>query len=188
MKRRVIKISLAILVVVGILLGLLAVLTRDWGPEVPFDFLAGRALTARIERNQIIQWSGHTRTVYSFEGDFADYNDVCTKADSELLAMGFTLLPPMGDTLHTRFYLSSNVALDPCVCVGLSYRREAEAPSTLKSPEHSIPNRRTSQHKSGSISVSVVGTPRRSWWPRRLLRRLQAMLRRTANNPPARKS
>ncbi len=36
MKRPVIKISLAIFVVVGILLGLLAVLTRDWGPEMPF--------------------------------------------------------------------------------------------------------------------------------------------------------
>jgi len=47
MKRPVIKISLAVFVVVGILFGLLAVLARDSGPEVSLSFLDGRAMTGK---------------------------------------------------------------------------------------------------------------------------------------------
>lgn len=192
MKRRVVKLFLAILIVVGILLGLLAALWRDWGSEVPFDFLAGRTLTARTQRDTVRSVYGRsvygpTTVIYSFEGDFADFNDVCTKADSELLPMGFTLFPPIGDVLDTRIYLLSSTIPDTCAAVGISYRQKTEAHSTPKSSEHPPPNRYTPQHKIGSISVSVVGTPPRSWWPRLLLRRLQAMLRGTANNPPAKK-
>ena len=44
MKTRVVRISLAILVVVGILLGLLVVLMLDTGPETSFAFLDGCSL------------------------------------------------------------------------------------------------------------------------------------------------
>lgn len=184
---RVIKISLAILVVLVILLGLLVVLMWDWGPEVPFDFLDGRALT-RTKREPITSVYGHTIMIYSFDGDFADFKDVCTKANSELLAMDFNHLPPMGDVLHSQVYLSSSTTPSPCVFVGLFYRREIEAHSTANSSEHPPPNRYTSQDKIGSISVSVVRAQSTSWWPRRLLYRLQVMLRRNANSPPPKKS
>ncbi len=186
MKKRVIRMSLAILVVLGILFGLLVALTWDWGPVAPFDFLDGRALT-RTEREPVRSVYGPTTVAYSFEGSFAEYAEVCTKADSELSAMGFTLTPPMNDVLHTRIYLWSSTAPDTCVLVGFSFRQKAEAHSTAKSPEHPAVNRHISQDKIGSICVSVIGTPPRSPWPRRLLRRLRAMLRRTTNKLRARK-
>ena len=182
LKRRVVKVFLAIFVLVGIVLGLFAVLTRDWGPEVPFDFLAGRTLTA----NPVRSVYGPTTVIYSFEGDFADFNDVCTKADSELLPMGFRVFPPIG-VIPIRTYLLPSTAADTCALVSISYRQEIEAHSTAKSSEYSTPNRYTSHDKNGSVSVRVAGTPRRPWWPRHLLRRLQAMLRRTTSNPPAKK-
>ena len=78
MKRRLIKVSLGFLVIVGILLGLHAIAARDWGPEISFDFLDGRTMTGRIE--QARNSRRITREVYSFE---ADFNDVCAKADAE---------------------------------------------------------------------------------------------------------
>jgi len=101
MKRPVIKISLAILVVVGILLGLLAVLSRDSGPEVSLAFLSDRTLRARIKQEPGKRFHSTTREIYSFE---ADFNDVCAGADAELSAMGFKVASSGSRGISDREY------------------------------------------------------------------------------------
>ena len=101
MKRRAVKISVAIFVLVGISLGLLVALTRDRGPEMSFDFLDGKTLTARIKRARGGPAHWTTREVYSF---IADFNDVIANAEAELMALGFKRLSPGSSESHICQY------------------------------------------------------------------------------------
>lgn len=91
MKRRVVKISLAIFAVIGIALGMLVVLMRDWGSEMPLAFLDGMPMMDRIEQHPARSGSVTTYDLYSSE---ADFNEVCTKADAELPSLGFKVNLP----------------------------------------------------------------------------------------------
>jgi len=85
MKKFVIKISLAFVIIAVVLLILLGLRSRD---EVApsYRFLDGRNPVAYSE--QIIDEIQYKQKLYtySFEGDF---NDVCSKADAELIPDGF---------------------------------------------------------------------------------------------------
>jgi hypothetical protein len=182
-KRRVIKISLAIFVVVGILLGLLAALTRDTGPEMSFGFLDGRAMTARIEQNPGRSAYRTTREVYSFQ---ADFNEVLAKVDAELSALGFKIDPfgVRGAFFLRRQYQLANATSARAVVVSLRDGAELKVYATPKSSKYSSPDRYEYHQKNGCVSIEIARRRLRSWPPQYLLHRLQLMWYR-ANTPPA---
>ena len=186
MKRPVIKISLAIFVVVGILLGLLVVLTRDWGPETSFGFLDGRALTARIEQDPGRSAYRTTREVYSFE---ADFNEVFAKVDAELSALGFKVDPSVvrGAFFLRHEYKLANATSAKAVVVSLRDGAELKVYSTPKSSKYSSPDRYEYHQKNGWVSIEIDRRRLRSWPPQYFLYRLQRMWHRRGNTPPAQK-
>jgi len=147
MKRRVVKISLAILVVVGIALGLLLQLVRDRGPEMSFGFLDGRTLTARIKKHPGRSSNRTIREVYSFEGN---YIDVCAKVDAELLARGFMVsFAPPTEIFGWRKYLLANAASAGITFVTIRDRQYLKVYSTPKSSKYSTPNRYVYHQRDG---------------------------------------
>lgn len=88
MKKFVIKISLAIIIIAVVLLIFLGLRSRD--SFVPsYSFLGGRNPTASKKANRGTEDSRgkeDKRYIYSFE---ADFNDLCLKADAELIPAGF---------------------------------------------------------------------------------------------------
>ena len=186
MKRRLIKISAAILVAVGILLGLALQLVRDRGPEMSFGFLDGRTLTARIKKEPGRSSYRRIREVYSFEGNFID---ICAKVDAELLAMGFMVsFAPPTETFGWRKYLLANAASAGTIFVTIRDRQYLKVYSTPKSSKYSSPDRHEYHHKNGWVTVEIIRMRLRSWPPQYFLIRLELMLRRNANNPPPKKS
>lgn len=183
-KRRVIKISLAIFVVVaGILLALLAVMMCDSGPEISLGFLEGRAMTARIEEETSKSAYRTTREVYSFR---ADFNDVCARADAELSATGTK-------TLLFRGWPGREVAMYPfrstfsgeSVRVSIAAGKKLRKYLTPKWSKQSSLFGYNYEHTDGWVSVEIIQTRPRSWPPKYFLLRLKLMLRRAANLPPA---
>lgn len=177
MKRRVIKIALAIFVVVGILVGLLAAMALDSGPEMSFSFLDGRTMTGRIE--QARNSRRVTREVYSFE---ADFNDVCAEADAELSAMGSQIASfSAGEIADREYRLGSHISANRWILVRIRDRYRLEV---FSSPESSKLDSSTYYPRKGWVSVEVRRRRLRSWPPKNFLTRLQLMWRRSANNPP----
>jgi hypothetical protein len=90
MKKSDITISLIIIVVCILLMVMLWLRTVDGGGTAPsYSFLAGRnPITCKIANKGIEDSSGKEdrRYIYSFE---ADFNDLCSKADAELIPAGF---------------------------------------------------------------------------------------------------
>ncbi|UCF14359.1 MAG: hypothetical protein JSW59_13170 [Phycisphaerales bacterium] len=178
MKRRLVKISLAILIVAGVLLGLLIVLTRDWGPEMSFGFLDGRALTASIKQYRGKSFYSTTREVYSFE---ADFNDVCAKADAELSVMGFKNVSDGRRSLR-NYRLGDHMSANKWIVVRILDMCWHEIYS---SPEPSKFDGGEYYRRTGWVSVEVRRSRLRSWPPQYLLTRLKLMRYRRANQPPA---
>ena len=184
-KRRVIKISLAIFVVVaGILLALLAVMMCDSGPEISLGFLDGRAMTARLEEETGKSAYRTTREVYSFE---ADFNDVCARADAELSATGAKTL------LYSGRWPGREVAMYPfrstfsgeSVRVSIAEGKKLRKYLTPKWSKQASLFGYNYERTSGWVSVEIIQTRPRSWPPKYFLLRLELMLRRAANLPPA---
>ena len=98
MKKFVIKISLAFVILAALILILLVLLSHD--EDIPsYRFLGGLNPAAYKEFND----KSHAEDrlyIYSFEGDF---NDVCTKARAELISAGFVdrTLPTEKSRMHT---------------------------------------------------------------------------------------
>jgi hypothetical protein len=182
-KRRVVKISLAILVVVGIALGLLLQLVCDRGPEMSFGFLDGKALTARIERDPGRYPYRTRRDVYSFE---ADFDDVCTKVKAELTALGFSRLMGLPESEMCQYRLWNNSSTER-LDVRILNRNVLSAHSAPKSSEYSSPDPHEYHWRYGWVSVEIVRIRLRSWPPQYFLTRLHMMLRRNAKNPPPKK-
>jgi hypothetical protein len=173
MKKRVIRISLAISVVLGILFGLLTALMRDGEQEMSFGFLAGRTLAVPIQQNTNRSFDSTTNKVYSF---MADFNDVCAKADAELFAMGFKIAPLGFRPRSCRVYrLGDFASANTWMRVYIHEDMEiTEAPDGLL------------RHRpaEGWISIEVCRSRLRSWPPKYLLYRLKLMWYRSANRPP----
>ena len=86
-KKLFVKISLAIGTIAFTLLILLGLRLVDGDGTVPsYRFLAGRSPAVCVDAKT----GGMDKCyVYSFEGDFNDFNDVCLNADAELISAGF---------------------------------------------------------------------------------------------------
>src|SRR4030066_1051050 len=97
MKKFVIKISLAFVVIAVLLLILLGLRSRN--EVVPsYRFLGGRnPITCKKRGTQ----NEEIRYTYSFE---ADFNDVCSKADAELIPAGFVGSTVVDDTVVDKFF------------------------------------------------------------------------------------
>jgi hypothetical protein len=176
-KRRVIKISLAIFVVVGIVFGLLAVLARNSEPEMSFAFLDGRALAVPVEKNASRTFYSTTRQRYSFETDFDEF---CAKVDAELPDMGFKVAPfgSRGIPSNPEYRLGDHVSANNWIVVRIYEDIEFRQ-------LHDSLWRRPAE---GWASVEVRRSQLRSWPPQYLLTRLQLMWYRRTNNPRANKS
>lgn len=180
MKRSVIKISLAIFVVGGILLGLLVVKARDSGPEVSFSFLDGRTLRARIKQDPGKRFYSITREIYSFA---ADFNGVCAGADAELSAMGFKVASSGSRGISDREYrLGDHTSANNWIVVRIHDNIDLRAYS---SPKSSRVDFQWHCPRKGWVSVEVYRSRLRSWPPKNFLIRLQLMWYRSANKPPA---
>ena len=109
MKKFVIKISLAFVIVIVILLIMLWLRTSDGDGTVPsYSFLGGRNPISCEKVNRGIEDSSgkeDRRYIYSFE---ADYNALCSKADTELIPAGFVVKASVqilsGNESSERYY------------------------------------------------------------------------------------
>lgn len=169
-KRRVVKISVAILVVVGIALGLLLLLVRDRRPEMSFGFLDGRTLTARIGvdggRSRVIN-----REIYAFQ---ADFNDVVAEADIELSRIGFSLDDIMGvDPQNIRYVLFKTSGERITVCIRRGQRLSTRTTRKPSKPFRS--NRHVYREEDGWVSADICYDRPRPW--PRFLNRLRRALR-----------
>ena len=193
MKRHVIKISLAVLVVVGVFTCLLLVLAQDRGSRVSFDFLEGRTSMRRTVSG--LRGSGHriTGEAYSFE---ADFNDLCTKADTELLAKGFSITGPgtVGPFSSRRYIRGAMTSRETDIIIRGDLRIFTR--STPKSSEdqgldptyyfhYKYYFKNKYQVKNGWVTVEVWQRRIGLWPPKNLLIRLQLMWHRSTNKSPA---
>jgi len=154
MKRRVLKISLPIVFIVGILLVLLVVLMWDWNSEMSFEFLEGKALTTSINRNPVRYAYRTIWHVYSFEGDF---DDICATADAELLARGFKVDHKASRVSSVRRdYCLGNETSTRYIVVSIRGRQEVRVHSKTGSSRHSNQDRILFHYRSGWISVHIT--------------------------------
>ena len=103
MKKLVIKISLAFVVIAALVLILLGLLSVDGGGTAPsYRFLGGQN---PIKCEKAKTGNEDRRYTYSFE---ADFNDLCTKAHAELAPAGFAVRSDVliipGKKSRYRFY------------------------------------------------------------------------------------
>ncbi len=177
--RSVIKISLAIIVVVGLLLGLLAVIACDSEPETSFGFLDDRTMTACIKQDPERAAYRSRREVYWFE---ADFNDVCAEMDAELSALGFRRPFQGSQGSHMRIYVPGNNSLTKRLTVTILDKRRLVTSSISKSSTYLRPDRHS---RDGWVSIEISRARPRAWPPQYFLQHLQRMWRRSANKPPA---
>lgn len=180
MKRPVIKISLAIVIIIGIFLALFGLLSRDSMPTLSFNFLRGRELTSCIKADPGRSVYRTTRYVYSFE---ADFNDVWSKANAELSALGFVTGTFRQDEPRIREYQLRGKRNDELVTVRILDRHKLLVYSTPKSSQYSSPDRHEYHYRYGWVTVDIAQRRLRSWPPQFLLYRLHRMRRRPGNNP-----
>jgi len=181
-KSRVIKISLAILVVVGIILGLLVAAILSRGPDTLFDFLAAATNLEHIEQTPKTSRARRTTVdCYTFE---ADFNDLCTRADAELTASGFTKLDLANPFLrqYEHFDNASGQSAQVCIFAGKLMRWHRSV-----TPQGSEELTRSYYRKSGWVTVEITLNRLRLWPPQYLLRHLHRTLRLALNKPPPRK-
>ena len=116
MKKSVIKISLAFGIIVMVLLILLGLRSIDEDGTIPsYRFLDGQNPTS-YKDEKIGEFYG-----YSFE---ADFNDVCLKADAELIGAGFVdRTRPGNKSSERRYYLKSRFPRGP-VDIRIHYNHE----------------------------------------------------------------
>ena len=182
MKRRLVRLWLAILIIVGILLGLLVVLIWEWRSEMSFEFLEGRALTANINRDSGRYAYRTIWHVYSFEGDF---NDICAIADAELLARGFKIdhKASLASSVR-RDYCLGNETSNKAIVVSIRGRQEVKVHPTTEPSQHSNQDRILFHHRRGWISVHITRKKRRLWPPRYFLHHLRSRFRRIVYKQP----
>ena len=108
MKNYIIKISLAFVIIAALVLIMLGLRSIDGDGTAPsYSFLAGRSpITCEKRRTS----NEETYYTYSFK---ADFNDVCLKADAELIGAGFVAKNLTGKSLSgneyiTRYYWQKN--------------------------------------------------------------------------------
>ena len=107
MKKFVIKISLAFVIITVVLLSLLVLLSSD-SFEPSYRFLGGRSPITCEKANRGNEDSRgikDKRYIYSFE---ADFNDICLKADAELIPADFAVKAAVqilsGNESRERYY------------------------------------------------------------------------------------
>ena len=154
MKKFVIKISLAFVIIIVVLLILLGLRSVDGDGTAPsYSFLAGRSPVACRE---VKTGSVDKCYVYSFEGDFNDFNDVCLNAKAELILAGFvdrTL--PRDKSSERDYWLKSNFPRGQ-VKINIYNNR--------KYIEHRISKEGVLDNIDGWIVVTIVYW-RNWWWP-----------------------
>ena len=177
MKRSVIRISLAIFVVVGIVFGLLVALPRDSAPDMSFAFLDGRTLAVPVEKNASRTFYSTTYQKYSFETDFDEF---CAKVDAELPDMGFKVAPfgSRGISSNPEYRLGDLASANNWIVVRIY--EDIEFRQLHDGLWH--------RPAEGWVSVEVRRSRLLSWPPRNFLIRLQLMWYRRTNNPRANKS
>ena len=147
MKKFISKILPACVIVIVILLILLVLLSCD--EDMPsYSFLGGRNPVSYEEFNKK-SWPEDRWYIYSFE---ADFNDVCSKADAELLPMGFVerTLPGSVSWEHT-YWLKGSFPRAPIRIIIHNHPGNVEEDDTLAPKE-------------GWVGVTVIYI-RGWWWP-----------------------
>ena len=153
-KKLVIKISLTFVIIAVVLLILLGLLSRS--EDIPsYRFLAGREPTVFKD----VKTQGVDKFyAYSFE---ADFNDVCLKADAELIGVDFVVRTNIGKThsgneYSIRNYVQKNRFPRGPVWIVIQNNREYR--------KHPDSEKRAISPKDGWVVVMI--TYWRSWrWP-----------------------
>ena len=104
MKKSIIKISLAIIIICVLLMILVGLRSRN--EDIPwYRFLGGRIPTVYFEYNEKSRAEDKLYT-YSFE---ADFNDVCLNAEAELIPSGFVDRTIPGEKSSKHTYLLKKI-------------------------------------------------------------------------------
>jgi hypothetical protein len=119
-----------------------------------FQFLAGRSPVPMVRDQEWRRggsWSVH---FYSFTGDF---ESICTAAQAELSALGYTEMPRNSDDFFaTHEYRLRQNAPDGAIAVRIMARAKLIVASTPKNSQYSSPDRYTYRPQDGWISVQVA--------------------------------
>lgn len=180
-KKRFLRTSLAILVLVVIILGLSAILERDWGRLRGFEFLGSPELVVQKRRGT---GRSATKTTYYYYCYKADFNDVSAKADTGLSAMDIVNKQEITEQPRMSRYVLMGKGPGEWITVAIRDERKLSAYSTSKSSQSPGPNRKRYSREKGWVCIAVTRTQLRSWPPWYLLYRLQVRLRGTAINRP----
>jgi hypothetical protein len=165
MKKSAVKSYLALVVIAGIFLTVIALILHysSLGPLMPsFNFLNGRKPVAHIRDNGKTQYSTQysmTRDIYSFE---ADFNDVFPCANKELLALGYKDRTNHVSAPWGRNYLLLNGRHEQ-IWVAVYKKYKLSVYSTPESSDYSSPDRHEFHLQNGwvSVTVSIEVIPRR---------------------------
>jgi len=101
-KKPAVRITAAAVIVVALALLGLWIWSLDPWPVKSVDFLAGREFFRRIKNEKAIPSYRIVTETCSFD---ADFNDICTRADAELLARGFKAVVHVPPRPGTRRYV-----------------------------------------------------------------------------------
>jgi len=156
MKKFVITISLGIIILCVLLMILLGLRSIDGDGTVPsYSFLGGRKPISCIDAK-----TGDVDKCYYYSFE-ADFNDICLKADAELIGAGFVVNTNIGKTLSgneysIRNYMQKNRYPRGPVWIVIQNNREYI--------ENPIPKKSAFVEKDGWVVVMI--TYWRNWrWP-----------------------
>ena len=149
-KSRVKKVC-AIVIIVSIALVTAALLLNRPTPVPSFKFLASRKPLIRVKHNADKSLIPETHLTYSFE---ADFNDLHTKARSELLALGYVENIRPQDPPDVRTYRLSDQRGDTRIDILDKHRYKVY--STPRNSEYPSPDRVEPHYAEGWISVTIT--------------------------------
>jgi hypothetical protein len=132
-KKSDITASLVIIITCVLLMIMLWLRTSDGGGTAPsYSFLGGRnPITCKKANGRTEDSRGKEdiRYTYSFE---ADFNDVCSKADAELIPAGFVGKTLLGNEYHIRYYLLKGRFPRGPICIYINNLQYIEFPNSKK--------------------------------------------------------
>lgn len=152
MKKHRIKTCLAVILVANALLIAVVVWCLPSQAVPSFQFLAGQS-PLKVVQDQNTGWDRLSQKLYSFAGDF---ENVCTAAQAELSALGYTQVPQYpGQLFVTREYRLYRRSSDETITVRIMADAKLTVLSTPKNSQYASPDRYDYRRQAGWLAVEV---------------------------------
>ncbi len=153
MKKSSIKKIFSTVIIIAVIVILVALLQTKPAllPIQAFKFLSGRTLTTRIEDEPSI--ISRTRFVYSFE---ADFDSIVADANSELTALGYTIISDSDPNYPNVEYYSNGKKPIIGTSINILKNIKMNVFSTPKNSDYKTPTQYVYGWQNGWVTVEIT--------------------------------